>query len=411
MTDEAISQSPPTARATPASRSRRHVLIAVLATVAILVGVPIAVVTYSPSWTLRPLAFASPGEGFQPRGWSPDGRLFLFSRFDQFVVVRVADSARIFTGYGAWPVWVDNDTIDGLQDIGLGRSRILQMSLTGKVTRGALPPILETAKLVGEGPLEVAATTSIGSIWTSVVDPLTGRIVAHLPDVRAISWAGTGRLITKTTGPFPGVQGSSPGRLRAWSARTGLRPIGGDLIEIADLVSAAPSGDVIACVCVSPTDGLLRDGSMYLVPMDGGPPRKLFDITRNDVNIQTNFGWLPDGSLLVLDGVGLHRFAPDGAALAVPMIPATDMPTPKYAGRAYLLGGDIIIGSQLGSATTGASRLTIRHLDGTVVMARTFASWNGLGMVPDHDRPRALVVTDTQVPGAPPETYFVLERL
>jgi hypothetical protein len=411
MMDEAVGRSPSTVPGTTETRSRRHGLIALLATVATLVGVPIAVITYSPTWTLRTLAFADPGEGFQPRGWSPDGTRFLFSRLDQFVVVRVADSARVFTGYGAWPVWVDNDTIDALQDIGLGRSRIAQISLTGQVTNGILPPIFETAKLVGEGPLEVAATTNIGSIWTSVVDPRTGRIVAQLPDVRAISWAGIGRLITKTIESLAGVQGSSPGRLRAWTARTGLRPIGGDLIEIADVVSAAPSGDVIACICALPTDIPQPDGSVYLVPLDGGPPRKLFDRTRGDVNIQTNFGWLSDGSLLVLDGVGFHRFALDGTALAVPTIPATDMPASKYAGSAYILGGDIIIGSALGSGPTGTARLTVRRLDGNILMARTFPSWNGVGLVTDHDRPRALVVTDPEVPGEPPQGWFVLERL
>jgi hypothetical protein len=408
---EAEGRSPSTALPVTATRSRRHGVIALLATVAILVGAPIVVITHSPNWTLRPLAFATPGEDVGPRGWSRDGTRFLFSRLDQFVVVRVADGARVFTGYGAWPVWVDNDTIDAIQDFGPGRSQIGQISLTGQVTYRTLPPVFETAKLVGEGPLEVAATTNIGSIWTSVVDPLSGRIVAHLPDVRAMSWAGTGRLITKTSEPFAGVQGFSPGRLRAWTARTGLRPIGGDLLEIADVVSAAPSGDVIACVCALSTDGSQTPGSIYLVPVDGGPPRKLFDLTRGDVNIQTNFGWLSDGSLLVLDGVGFHRFALDGTALAVPTIPATDMPPSKYAGRAYVLGGDIIIGSQLGSATTGTSRLTIRHLDGNVLMARTFPSWNGLGLVTDHNRPRALVGTDPQAPGEPPEAYFVLERL
>jgi hypothetical protein len=255
MTDEAVVRSPSTVLQTTATRSRRHALIAVLATIAILVGVPIVVVTHSPSWTLRPLVFASPGEGFQPRGWSPDGTRFLFERLDQFVVVRVADGARVFTGYGAWPVWVDNDTIDALQDIGLGRSRIAQMSLTGQVTRGNLPPVFETAKLVGEGPLEVAATTSIGSTWTSVVDPRTGRILAQLPDVRAVRWVGAGPLVTKTSEMSPGVQGSSPGHLRVWTARDGLRPIGGDLFEIAETVSVAPAGDVIACVCARSTDG------------------------------------------------------------------------------------------------------------------------------------------------------------
>ena len=390
-------------------RSRRHAVIAVLATIAILVAVPIVVVTYRPGWTLRPLVFASPGEDLQPRGWSPDGTQFLFSRIDQFVVVRVADGARVWTGYGAWPVWVDDDTIDAIRDIGLGRSQIARIALRGTATSDTLPPVFETAKLVGEGPLELAATTNIGSTWAAVLDPRTGRVVAHLPDVRAIGWAGPGNLIAKTTGPSA-IQGSSPGHLRAWSARDGLRPIGGDLIEIADVVSAAPSGDAIVCRCALPTDAPQTEGSIYVVPLDGSAPRKLFDITRDDVNIQTNFGWLSDGSLIVLDGLGLHRFALDGRSLSAPTIAATDLPAPKYAGRAYVLGGEVVLGSQLGSGPTGEARLTIRRLDGEVVLGQTSQSWNGVGLVIDHDRPRALVIGDPQQPSGPPQSFFVLAR-
>jgi hypothetical protein len=406
VADRSSSTGPPATVA----RSRRHALIAALATIAILVGVPIAIVTQRPGWMLRPLAFATPGEDLQPRGWSPDGTRFLFSRVDQFVVVRVADGARVASGAGAWPVWVDDDTIDAIEDLGLGRSRIVRIGLAGQVTNTPLPPIFETARLVGEGPLEVAATTNIGSTWTSVVDPRTGRVVAHLPGVRAMSWAGTGLLIAKTSEPSAGVQGLSPGHLRAWTARDGLRPIGGGLLDIANVVSAAPSGDMLACVCAVASDGPLAQGSVYLVPLDGSPPRKLFDLTRGDVNIQANFGWLEDGSLVVLDGIGLHRFALDGSTLAVPTISPTDLTAPRHAGRAYVLGGDIVLASQLGSATTGAARLTARGIDGDIRFARTLPSWNGLGLVVDHDRPRALVVTDPQLPGAPPQSFFVLER-
>lgn len=63
-------------------RRRRHAVIADATTVVILVGVPIAALTSRPSWTLRPLMFATPGEDLQPRGWSPDGTRFLFSRLD-----------------------------------------------------------------------------------------------------------------------------------------------------------------------------------------------------------------------------------------------------------------------------------------------------------------------------------------
>ena len=314
------------------------------------------------------------------------------------------------TGLGAWPVWVDDDEIDAIRDIGLGRSQIVRIGLAAGAASGTLPPTFETAKLVGEGPLELAATTNIGSIWTTVVDPRTGRVLAYLPDVRAMSWAGTGRLISKTSELDPGVQGSSPGHLRVWTARDGLRPIGGDLLEIADLVSVAPSGDALACVCALASDGPRATGSIYLVPFDRSGHRKLFDLTRGGVNIQTNFGWLADGSLIVLDGVGFHRFGPDGSSLPVPTVAASDLPAPQYNGRAYVLGGDIVLGSQLGSATTGTARLTIRGIDGNVSLGRTLPSWNGLGLFVDHDRPRALVFTDPQLPGEPPGACFVLER-
>ena len=390
--------------------SRRHAVIAVVATIAILIAVPILVVTHRPSWTLRSLAFASPGEDLQPRGWSPDGSRFLFSRIDQFVVVRVADGARVATGYGAWPVWVDDDTIDAIVDIGLSRSKIVHIGLANGVRNETLPPVFETAELVGEGPLDLAATTNIGSIWTAVVDPLSGREIARLPDVRAMSWATTGSLITKSLLPPAPVSGSSPGHLRAWTARDGLRPIGGDLYEIADVVSATPSGDAIVCRCALAWDGPRTEGSIYVVPLDGSAPRKLFDLTRNDLNIQTNFGWLADGSLIVLDGIGLHRFALDGTPLPAPAIQAADLPPPKYSARAYVLGGAIIIGTQLGSGPTGEARLTIRSLDGEVLLARTSPSWNGVGLVMDHDRPRALVVADPQGPSGPPQALFVLQR-
>jgi hypothetical protein len=31
----------------------------------------------------------------------------------------------VATGLGAWPVWIDDDEIDAIRDIGLGRSQII----------------------------------------------------------------------------------------------------------------------------------------------------------------------------------------------------------------------------------------------------------------------------------------------
>jgi len=400
---------PSTGSKTAPARDRRHALIAVAATIAILVAVPILVVTYRPSWTLRPLVFATPGEDLGAISWSPDGTRLLFAGIDQFVVFRLADRARLATARGTSPVWVDDDTIDAIDDIGLERSQVVRVSVAGRVTSESLPPILPTARLVGEGPLDLAATENVGSIWTKVLDPRTGRVIADLPDVRATAWAATGRLIAKSV-ERSGLMGQLPGHLRSWTARDGLRPIGGDLLEIAEVVSVTPARDAIVCRCALETEDRNTEGSIYVVPLDGSAPRKLFDLTRGDMNIQTNFGWLPDGSLIVLDGVGFHRFALDGTPLGVPSIAAADLPTPKYAGRAYVLGGELVLGSQLGSSPTGEARLTIRGLDGDVVLGRTLPSWNGLGLMVDHDRPRALVLTDPQRPGEPSGAYFVLER-
>lgn len=398
-------------RATPPpAAGRRHAIIALVATIAILIAVPIIVVTYRPSWHLRPIEFGSPGEDLAPKGWSPDGTRFLFAQTDRFVVVRVADGARVATGYGSWPVWVDDDTVDALQDTGLGRSQIVRIGLAGRITYVPLPLAFETPKLIGEGPLEIAATENIGSIWAAVVDPRTGREIAHLPDVRAIAWAARGTLITKTSGPFP-IFGTLPGHLRVWTARDGLRSIGGELYEIADQVSASPSGDAIVCKCAVATDDPRTEGSIYVVPLDGSAPRKLFDVTRNDMSIQTNFGWLPDGSLIVLDGVGFHRFKLDGTPLPVPTIPTTDLPAPKHGGNPYVLGGELVLGSQRESGASPEGRLTIRGLDDEVMFGRTFPSSSGVRLVIDHDRPRALAVTSPQQSGEAPEALFILERL
>jgi hypothetical protein len=399
---------PPAAAPRSSTPSGHHAIVAAIVTVAILIAVPVAMVTRGHDWTLRPFAFGIAGDDLVPKAWSPDGTKILFAQLERFVVVRASDRQRLFAGYGSWPVWVDDDTVDAVRDIGSGRSQIARVDVTGRNRGDTLPPVLKTAKLVEGGPIELAAT-GLTDFWTTVLDSRTGRVIAELPGVRAIRWVSRGVLVTKTVERDSSVQGQLPGHLGVWTARDGLRPIGGDVFEIADEVAVAPNGDAVVCRCALATDAS-TEGSIVMVPFDGGPTRKLFDLTRGNVNIQTNFGWLSDGTLVVLDGLGLHRFSLDGVSLPAPTLAADDLPAPKYAGRAYVLGDRIVIGSQLAHSTEGRVRLTIRGLDGTLELDRTMTSLNDLWLLTDHDRPRALVGTDPERPGEAAFAYFVLDR-
>ncbi len=390
------------------SRPGRHAIVAAIVTVAILIAVPIAMVTRGHDWTLHPFPFGIPGDDLPPKAWSPNGTKILFAQLERFLVVRASDGQPLYAGYGSWPVWVDDDTVDAVRDIGLGRSQIARVDVTGNNRGETLPAVLKTARLVEGGPLELAAT-GVTDFWTTILDSRTGRVIAELPGVRAIRWVSPGVLVTKTVERDISVQGQLPGHLGVWTGRDGLRPIGGEEIEVADDVAVTPNGDAVVCRCALATDAS-TEGSIVVVPLDGHPTRKLLDLTHGDVNIQTNFGWLSDGSLVVLDGLGLHRFSLDGVSLPVPTLARDDLPAPKYAGRAYVLGDGIVIGSQLAHTTEGRVRLTIRGLDGKLELDRTMTSMNGLWLLADHERARALLATDPYQPGEPAAAYFVLDR-
>src|SRR6476659_5565215 len=102
-----------------------HPLV-VASLVGLVVLLPIAGLATLGRWTLDPVSFVRPGEVVQPGTWSPDGTRLIFSAGGgaQFNVVRVRDGAVVRTGSGAWPVWVDNDTIDSVQDTGLVSSHV-----------------------------------------------------------------------------------------------------------------------------------------------------------------------------------------------------------------------------------------------------------------------------------------------
>ena len=384
-----------------------HPLV-IAALVGLVVLLPVAGLATLPRWTVDPVAVGSPGEDFQPRSWSPDGTRFIFQRVDQFVVVRVSDGTVVRSGFGAFAVWVDDQTIDATYAIGLMRSQLVRINLvTGR--RDTIVPQLGPVRLIGRGVVDLAATNVIGDIETTIVDPVDGRKIAYLPGIRAFDWLRPGVLIGETA-TFDGPPGLPPGSLVVWTLRDGARAIGPGLKQVRDVFAYSPTGDAIACVCTAADAvGGNPPRGIYRVPVDGSAASRLTEVARGSFNGDPVVSWFDDGSLVFLDGVGLHQIGADGTSRTIPVEP-DDLPREKYFGRAYRFGNAIALASQFGSAEIGQARLTVMSPTGEVGYRQTFPSWNGLGLILDPARTQALVATDPQRPDGPPQRYFVLRH-
>jgi hypothetical protein len=310
----------------------------------------------------------------------------------------VSDRAVVRVGYGYWPVWVDDDTIDSVEETGLLSARVNRLTLS--TGRGAtIVPQLGNVKLIGRGVVDLAATGNIGDIETTIVDPIDGRKIAHLPGVRAIDWVRPGVLIGKTADFERQGIGERPGSLVVWTLRDGAKPIGPDLLDVRDLIARAPTGDAIACVCALLNTGAAKPPEgIFRVPLDGSAATRLADVNR--VNNDPVMSWFEDGSLVFLDGTGLRRIGPDGSDSVIPVDPGDLSPKGYYA-RAFPFGNAIVLASQLGLPETTRARLTIMSPSGQVGFRQTFTSWVA-GLILDPARPQALVYADQQ--------FFVLRH-
>jgi len=391
-------------------RERLSHPLVVAALVGIVVLLPVAGLATLPRWTLDPLPVGSPGEDFQPGSWSPDGTRFIFQRLNQFIVVRAADGAVLRTGYGWSPIWVDDDTIDSSYDVGLGRAQIHKLDLHGSRS-ATLPIMVGSGRLVGRGVVDLAAPTAdTTTISTTVFDPIDGRQIRTIAGVRPIAWIRSGLLIGKTIDrDHPGI-GDQPGSLVAWTADGGVRSIGPHLLDVRDMIAASPEASAIACVCVRDDRGEAKPPEgIYRVPIDGSSPTRLADVATGSINSDPVPRWFDDGSLVYLDGAGLHRIGPDGEHATVP-VDAGDLPSKGYNGRLYGLGNAIVLASQVRSADTGEGKLTVMNPTGEVGYRQSFPSWNGLGLILAPGRPKALVFTDPHLPNQPPQRFFVLSH-
>lgn len=374
--------------------------LVVTALVGLVVLLPIAGLATLGRWTVEPFAFVRPGEAVEPGTWSPDGtRLIFHAGGAQFLVIRVSDGAVVRSGYGSWPVWVDNDTIDSVQDTGLKSSHVDRIIVsTGRAM--TIVPNLGSVRLVGRGVVDLAAS-GVSNLETTIIDPFDGRKIAYVPGIRALGWLRPGVLIGETS-TFEIPPGLPPQALIVWTLRDGARAIGPGLKQAYEVFAYSPTGDALACVCAAadaPPGNPPR--GVYRVPVDGSPATRLAMVATGSFNGEPAVSWFDDGSIVFLDGAGLHRIGPDGTNTTIPVDPG-DLPRRGLPGRAFRFGNAIAVGSQLvNTATIGMSTLTIMGLSGEVGYRQTFAT-SGVGLIPDPARLQALVEAGTQ--------YFVLRH-
>ena len=378
------------------SKRLGHPLV-ISALVGLVVLLPIAGLAALPRWTLDLVAFGRPGEGFQPASWSPDGTRFIFQQVNHFYVVRVGDQAVVRVSYGNWPAWVDNDTIDSLQYTGPLSSQLNRITVsTGRTT--TIVQKLGGVTLVGRGVVDLAAT---GNFETTIIDPVDGRKIAYLPGIRAFDWLRPGVLIGETS-TFDSPPGLPPVSLIVWTLRDGARAIGPGLKQARDLFAYSPAGDAIACVCTAadaPPGNPPR--GIYRVPIDGSAATRLAEVAAGSFNGDPVVSWFDDGSIVFLDGAGLHRIGPNGANTTIPVDPG-DLPAKELHGRAFRFGNAIALASQLvNTATIGMSKLTIMGLSGEVGYRQTFETGT-VGLTLDPARTQALIYAAPQ--------YFVLRH-
>jgi hypothetical protein len=390
-----------------APRVLRHPLFLAGVPFVLFLGALIAI-SLAPSWRLDVLLLGTPGEFLQPISWSPDGTRFAVQRGEQFLIVGASDGKVLRTIVGNWPVWVDDNTIDALRDIGLQRTELRRIDLeTGDSTTIAQP--LPVARLTaGGGGLPLAATAVGRDIVTVVLTPIGGRRLAVLQDLRGISWVRPGILVLKTVIPELQAFGSLPGSLRAWSGGD-VRLIGGRLIELRDTIAPSPSGQDFACVCADPgADGKFSDPAVYLVPLDGSAPTRLSEWVAAPTTADPLIAWLDDETLVFLDGAGMHRVDLRSRPLLMAGLDPGAVFTAGGVGRLYRIGDSLAVLETNGHGPTGVTRLTVIGPSGDVRFRRSFPSWNAAYLVVDPAHPRAILATDPQPPDGPSNRFFVL---
>lgn len=382
---------------------RRPLVVAAIVGLVVLASVTTAVLTRG--WSIQPLSLGSPGENLSPGPWSPDGTRVAFRRDLGTVIVHVPTGAieRVHPGYDA--VWVDNDTFDVIYNNG-GIDEIRSVDVaTGSSRIFRAEP--RTIDLVGGGNVDLAATSNGARLTTTVLDPRTGRVIATLPDVRAIAWARQGLLVVKAHDVEHQSLGTLPGAMMSWSRANGLRPIGDGLLDVWDVFAIAASGDALACVC-RPTNGPATEpNGIYRVPLDGSASVRLAAVASRS-SIEPVPSWLNDSTLVFMDGEGPHIVQEGQPPAAFPGFAATDLPAPRHAARASALAGRIVVVAQDGSGPTGTSRLIIRDLSGRLELNRSYQTWNLPYLNVDPRHAQAILMIDPQLPGAVSSSFFVV---
>jgi hypothetical protein len=394
------------------SRLQHPLVVAVATNLLILLG--ILAVSAIPAWSVRPL----PGHRaewhprdpwYSPTVWSPDGSMFVKEGPGTFQVAAADGTIVVRDQAGRAPVWLDDDTLLVLREVDQATGWLVRVD-TRDGEREMVGTPIAAGRLVADGRGHVAHWTRYGEVATSVLDPANGTVVTRLEGFWAQTWTNDGALIVAQRPPNLGYSYPEAGTLSIWRPGQAIRSLATDLFQMHDPPVLAPSGDALACSCMSRDSRAgSPDPAIWRVPLDGAPPTLVTPWATTHAHAFPSVAWIDDETIAVLDYDGLFRVSMNGDRRPMLDSPPADLILSGRSGRVYHFDDAVIVVSRDPRREHMAAQLVVIGDDGRLRLRRRFDAWNLPYLRIDPTHHRAVLVTDPNYPGEKPQRLYIVE--
>lgn len=390
-----------------------HPLAVALATNVLIVLGTLAL-SAIPAWSVSPLG-GHPTDGsptdpwYSPTVWSPDGTMFVKEGPGSFQVAAADGTIVVRDQAGRAPAWLDDDTLLVVREVDQATGWLVRVD-TRDGEREMLGAPIRPGRLIADGRGHVAHWTGYGEVATSILDPADGGVIARIEGYRAQIWTNDGGLIVAQRPPNLGYSYPDAGTLSIWRPGQALRSLATDLIQMHDRPVLAPSGDALACSCMSRVTTVgSPDPAIWRVPLDGAPPTLVMPLATTRAHAFPSVAWIDDETIAVLDYDGLFRVSMNGDRRPLIDSPPADLVLSGRSGRVYHFGGAVIVVSRDPRKEHMAAQLVVIGDDGRLRLRRRFDAWNLPYLQFDPTHHRAVLVTDPNDPGEHPMRLVMLE--
>jgi hypothetical protein len=363
-----------------------------------------------PRWRLQAFAPFGRSDYQHVREWSADGDALLTEGPPGFEVL-AADGSVILgahKGREQSVAWAGDRSLLVLEYADESTYRLFRVDIDDghrQMIGGPLAP----GVLIADGRGGVALRSRNPPVTTTILDPTDGHVVTELVGYRPVRWTNDGALILGQ--PQPRLEGNdvASDRLFYWRPSAEPKPIGPDLLDVGVDAPVAPSGDVVACVCVrDPAQSGVATSQIYQVPIDGSPGTILAP-WKTSGSSGVEMAWLDESSLAVVDHDGFSLVSVSGGRRLVPGLASAEMGFAQTIGRVYPLRGGALAFMRDQTYDEGDSLIVVIDANGGIAMRRHWLAHDLTDIAVDQVHERAVVSGDPQFAFGPQTELFLLE--